>query len=112
MKTKWVELPNWSVRSGTEQPALRSRARPGRHPNPSRQTLGALGRRTHRCKSSAAQINLFGAALTAPQQAKPAEQNGGSVRGYQELFVPLAAWQPGRPGSAANQPGCIFQPVA
>ena len=33
----------------------------------------ALDRRAHRCKSSAAQINLFGAALTALRQAKAAE---------------------------------------
>jgi hypothetical protein len=33
--------------------------------------------RAHRCKSCAAQINLFGAALTALRQVKGAEQNGG-----------------------------------
>jgi hypothetical protein len=47
-----------------------------------RQALGALRGtrpRTHRSKSSAAQINLFGAALTALRQAKAAEQNGGSA---------------------------------
>jgi hypothetical protein len=32
-----------------------------------------LGRRAHRCKSSAAQINLFGATLTTVPQAKAAE---------------------------------------
>jgi hypothetical protein len=41
----------------------------------------ALDLRAHRCKSSAAQINLFGAALTALRWAKAAEQNGGYERG-------------------------------
>jgi hypothetical protein len=41
----------------------------------------AFDRRAHRCKSSAAQINLFGAALTALRQAKAAEQNGGTACG-------------------------------
>jgi len=36
----------------------------------------AFDRRAHRYKSSAAQINLFGAALTTLWQAKAAEQNG------------------------------------
>ena len=40
----------------------------------------ALGRRARRCKFSAAQINLFGAALTALRQAKAADQNGGYAR--------------------------------
>jgi hypothetical protein len=40
----------------------------------------ALGLRAHRCKSSAAQISLSGAALTALRRAKAAEQNGGSAR--------------------------------
>jgi hypothetical protein len=35
----------------------------------------ALGRRAHRCKFSPAQINLFGATLTALRQAKAAEHN-------------------------------------
>jgi hypothetical protein len=35
----------------------------------------ALGRRARRRKSSAAQINLFGAALTALRQTKAADQN-------------------------------------
>jgi hypothetical protein len=39
----------------------------------------ALDLRAHRCKSTTAQINLFGAALTALRQAKAAEQNGGDV---------------------------------
>jgi hypothetical protein len=51
----------------------------------------APGRRAHRCKSSAAQINVFGAALTAPRQAKAAKQNGGSARGYPAGLVSLAA---------------------
>jgi hypothetical protein len=34
----------------------------------------ALDHRAHRCKSSAAQINLSGAALTALQRAKAAKQ--------------------------------------
>ena len=36
----------------------------------------ALDRRARHCKPPAAQINLFGAALTALWQAKAAEQNG------------------------------------
>jgi DNA primase large subunit len=40
----------------------------------------ALDLRAHRCKSSAAQNNLFGAALTALRRAKAAEQNGGYLR--------------------------------
>jgi hypothetical protein len=37
----------------------------------------AFHRRAHRYESSAAPINLFGAALTTLRQAKAAEQNGG-----------------------------------
>ena len=33
-----------------------------------------IDRRAHRGKASAAQINLFGAALTALRQARPAKQ--------------------------------------
>jgi len=36
------------------------------------------------------QISLFGAALTAPQQARPAAHIGGSARGYQGLSARLA----------------------
>jgi hypothetical protein len=35
----------------------------------------AFDRRAHRCKSSAAQINMSGAVSTALRQAKAAEQN-------------------------------------
>ena len=40
----------------------------------------AFDRRAHRCKSSAVQIDLFGAVLTALRQAKAAAPNGGSSR--------------------------------
>jgi hypothetical protein len=43
----------------------------------------ALGRRARRRKSSAARVNLFGAALTALRQAKAADQNGGSCDRHQ-----------------------------
>ena len=58
-------------------------------PVPAQAVLADFGRRSvhyeafdlraHGCKSSAAQINLFGVALTALRQAKAAEQNEASL---------------------------------
>ena len=55
-----------------------------------------------------AQITQFGTAPSGRRVGQAADQNGGSVRGYQAIFVPLAALSSPSYGPMDGQPTVYF----